>query len=536
VTYPRAVGPLRDRWDRTPLRVRLTAAVLLLVAGSLLLISVSTIVALHAYFLDNVDEELENRLKTYNPYELLRALEGENQDAAELGIRPDQYIFSSVYPNGSRIDRPPDRANAPAFTLEDLETSHGKAFTALSADGSDRWRVYALPMTQVGSERDDYDPDPVFDPDDAVFVVLSYNLAHFDKTVASLVWVDILVGGGVLAGLAAVGVALVRASLSPLRQIENTAAMIAAGNYSRRVPERDPSTEVGRVGYAINSMLRKIENSIHARERSEERARDSEQRMRDFIADASHELRTPLTSVRGYAELVRTNPQMPEAERQRYIGQIEDAAKRMGLLVGDLLQLARLDQERPVQTEPVDLAVLAHEAVLAQAVVADDHGFEFKLDEHRSVVVAADRARLRQVLDNLLSNAVRHTPPGTMVTVDLRVEEPEEGRRVAVLNVADDGPGMKAEVAARVFERFFRSESGSVVGRPAGSGLGLSIVAAIVKAHGGTVAVASEPGEGTVFTVRLDLDRESEAPALKQFSSVWQRAGSGGLHAARHEP
>jgi two-component system OmpR family sensor kinase len=223
--------------------------------------------------------------------------------------------------------------------------------------------------------------------------------------------------------------------------------------------------------------------------------------MREFIADASHELRTPLTSVRGYAELVRTNPQMPESDRQHYIGQIEEAAKRMGLLVGDLLYLARLGQERPVETEPVDLAVLGHEAVAAHAVMSEDHEFEFESVPGTSTVVAADRARMRQVLDNLLSNAVRHTPAGTQVRVEVAAED-EQVR----LTVADDGPGMEPETAERVFERFFRSDAVA----HAGSGLGLAIVAAIVKAHGGTVQVASEPGSGTVFTVLLVAEPAAE--------------------------
>ena len=498
MSAPRVLAGVRDRWDRTPLRVRLTAAVLVLVAGSLILISVSTILALHSYFLGTVDEELETQLTSWYP----EVFDPEGFEGSEEapGLRPEQYIFSFLTPSGHRLDRPDDRSDYPVFDYEKLAAADGEAFTALGADGVTRWRVLALPGSKVGSKDPEYRPEEHnLDPD--TYYVLSYKLSHFDKTVAGLVWVDLLIGAGVLAGLAAAGVGLVRASLSPLRQIENTAAMIAAGNYSRRVPDHDPNTEVGRVGYAINTMLTKIEGAIRAREYSEERAHDSEERMREFIADASHELRTPLTSVRGYAELVRTNPQMPEAERQHYIGQIEEAAKRMGLLVGDLLYLARLGQERPVETEPVDLAVLGHEAVAAHAVMSEDHEFSFRSDPGAGTVVAADRARIRQVLDNLLSNAVRHTPPGTNVSVEIAAEDDQ-----VRLTVADDGPGMEPETAERVFERFFRSAE---VAHP-GSGLGLAIVAAIVKAHGGTVQVASEPGRGTAFTVLLAAEPTAE--------------------------
>ncbi|GAB3646602.1 HAMP domain-containing sensor histidine kinase [Glycomyces tarimensis] len=487
------VEAVRERWDRTPLRVRLTAAVLVLVAGSLVLISVSTILALHSYFLGTVDDELEGTLLKFDPKTFNLQLQVDEESGAGVGVRPNQYIFSLVDDDGNRIDHPAERSDLPVFSIEDLHEANGEGFTALAADGTTRWRVLAMPGTEVGTELADYDPKAPTG-ERAAYYVLSYRLSHFDKTVAGLVWVDILIGAGVLAGLAALGVGLVRASLSPLRQIENTAAMIAAGNYSRRVPDHHPATEVGRVARAINSMLGKIESTVRAREYSEERAHDSEQRMREFIADASHELRTPLTSVRGYAELVRANPDMPESDRQHYIGQIEEASKRMGLLVGDLLHLARLDQERPVESESVDLAALGKEAVSEHAVVAEDHEFEFKTVSGARAVVAADRARMRQVIDNLLTNAVRHTPPGTHV----RVEVITEGGDV-VLSVADDGPGMEPVTAERVFERFFRSEG---VTHP-GSGLGLSIVAAIVKSHGGAVSVRSKPGQGTVFTVRL---------------------------------
>ncbi|WP_100448358.1 sensor histidine kinase [Glycomyces xiaoerkulensis] len=496
---------LGNRWERVPLRVRLTAAVLALVAGSLLIISVSTILALHSTFLGTIDQELKDKFETLGLDEV--AALSDSEGSSQLGIRPNQYIFSMLNYPDRRHDLPQSQTDAPNFTLADIEAHPEDAFTALAADGSVRWRVYAVSgehlRQTIQENQEGLDPAQQIDsaPSFSDYYALSYNLKHFDRTVAGLVWVDVLIGVGVLAGLAALGFGLVRASLAPLRQIENTAAMIAAGNYSQRVPPRDPETEVGRVSMAINSMLGKIESSIRAREYSEGRAHDSERRMREFIADASHELRTPLTNVRGYSELVRANPGMPENERQHYIGQIEEAAKRMGLLVGDLLHLARLDQERPVETEPVDLALLGHEAVSSHSVVAEDYRFEFESVPGAPTVVVADRARMRQVIDNLLSNAVRHTPPGTTVTVAVAAEDDE-----VVLRVADDGPGMESEVADRVFERFFRSDG---VTHP-GSGLGLAIVAAIVRSHGGSVSVRSEPGGGTEFTVRLDAESQED--------------------------
>ncbi|MFC4335836.1 sensor histidine kinase [Salininema proteolyticum] len=481
---------LRRKWDRTPLRVRLTASVLVLVAGSLVLISVAALVALHTYFLSTVDAELKNRLERLKPAEIAQSTESDNS------FRPTQYYFFAVYADGRQEMRPNKPDAAPSFTVDDVVDADGRAFTALAADGSVRWRVLALPVDSGG------------DGTGPAYYALTYKLDHFDQAVAGLVWVIILVGTGVLAGLATLGAGLVRASLSPLRQIETTAAIIAAGDYSRRVPDRDPQTEMGRVGVAINSMLKKIEVSIRDRERSEERALHSEQRMREFIADASHELRTPLTSVRGYAELVRTNPGMPEGDRQYYIGQIEESAKRMGLLVSDLLLLARLDQERPIELRPVELTSILVDAVSAAQVSGADHGFAYEGPD-RDVVVAGDRSRLRQVFDNLLGNAVRHTPAGTEVTLAVRLSE--DGSSVAV-DVRDDGPGMTEEDRRRVFQRFYRTAGPvSQPGQSGGHGLGLAIVAAIVKAHHGSVAVESALGEGACFTVELHVVEPPEA-------------------------
>ncbi|WP_029767674.1 sensor histidine kinase [Haloglycomyces albus] len=479
------------KWDRTPLRVRLTASVLVLVAGALILISIAALVALHTYFLSTVDAELEDRL------DQLKLEEIDQSTQAESNIRPNQYYFIVQYAEGSQFIRPDNRENAPSFTYDDLVDADGEAFNALAEDGSVRWRVMGMPVDTAETDTGGDGP---------THYVMAYKLEHFDQSVAGLVWVIILVGTGVLAGLATLGAGLVRASLSPLRHIETTAAIIAAGDYSRRIPDRDPQTEMGRVGVAINSMLKKIEVSIRGRERSEDRALRSEQRMREFIADASHELRTPLTSVRGYAELVRTNPMMPESDRLYYVGQIEEAAKRMGLLVSDLLLLARLDQERPIELMPVEITGVLSDAVSAAQVSGSDREFVYEGPDSE-ITVAGDRSRLRQIFDNLLNNAVQHTPPGTRVVVSLELRDD-----TVAIEVADNGPGMEREDRDRVFERFYRS-SGPITlpGQSGGHGLGLAIVAAIVQAHRGEVDVDSRPGEGTTFTVILRRTRREDS-------------------------
>ena len=311
-----------------------------------------------------------------------------------------------------------------------------------------------------------------------------------------------------LAALAGVGAAIVRASLRPLVEIEQTARAIAAGELTRRVPERDPGTEVGRLGRALNAMLAQIESAFGARAASEASARRSEDRMRRFVADASHELRTPLTTIRGFAELYRQGAARDPAELDRLMRRIEDQAARMGLLVEDLLLLARLDTERPLDRRPVDLFALAAEAVNDARAVAPDRPIELVLGDDgdrggSALVVLGDDRRLRQVLANLVDNALTHTPAGS--PVEVRVGGSSlDGRPGAAVEVVDHGPGLTPEQTERVFERFYRADPAR---SPAdgGTGLGLSIVAALVAVHGGTVAVDSVPGRGARFRVVLPL-------------------------------
>jgi two-component system OmpR family sensor kinase len=240
--------------------------------------------------------------------------------------------------------------------------------------------------------------------------------------------------------------------------------------------------------------------------------------MRRFVADASHELRTPLTSIRGFAELHRQGAVREPADVGRVLARIEGEAQRMGLLVDDLLLLARLDQQRPLEQKPVDLLTLAADAVADAAAVAPDRPVRLvtgSLEDTPPPVVTGDEPRLRQVLGNLMSNAMRHTPPGSPISVRVGVEGSD-----ALLEVIDSGPGLAPDDAQRVFERFYRADpsrtrSGASAGSPApgGSGLGLSIVAALVAAHGGTVAVHTAPGEGASFSVRLPLRNSMTAPA-----------------------
>jgi two-component system OmpR family sensor kinase len=295
--------------------------------------------------------------------------------------------------------------------------------------------------------------------------------------------------------------------LRPLTLMERTSLEITAGDLSRRVRDVDPHTEPGRLGIALNSMLDRIEAEVSART-------TSERRLRQFVADASHELRTPLTTIRGFAELYRQGAAGPPEDTARLVRRIEDEAARMGLLVEDLLLLARLDRERPLSLSPVELRVLASEAVQAAGAMAPERRIAIDVAPRAgALVVRADDARLRQVLGNLLTNAIIHTPADAEISVRLRSDG-----SFAIVEVVDTGQGLSPDQAERVFERFYRADAARRRDREATStGLGLAIVAALVRAHGGNVEVDSVPGQGSTFRVRLPLatgggDDEHDGP------------------------
>jgi two-component system OmpR family sensor kinase len=306
----------------------------------------------------------------------------------------------------------------------------------------------------------------------------------------------------VVVGLA--GYAVVHRSLKPLAEVERTAATIAAGQLDRRVPERDPRTEVGRLSLALNGMLTQIQQAVASSESSAEKARGSEERMRRFITDASHELRTPLTTIRGFAELYRQGAARDVA---MLLSRIESEASRMGLLVDDLLMLARLDVQRPLEHHRVDLLALASDAVHDGQAIDPNRTITLEVvDGPGTPEVLGDEPRIRQVLSNLVANALQHTPASADVVIRVGTEGDD-----AVLEVADQGPGMSPEDASRVFERFYRTDS-SRARASGGTGLGLSIVDSLVHAHGGVVTVKTAVGHGCCFRVTLPRVSDVQAP------------------------
>jgi len=613
----------RELPGRTPLRVKLIAAILVLVTAALAVISVAGIAFLRSYLLNEADQQLHAVALNARPSDIVQSYlffgAGSAQPAyggisiqwlPENG-RPQQVIAEySGYRSGqpSRVPGPainrsdswlytPGRANHHAYSW--LKTSGAPVsapVTVSASSGNGRWRVV--------SSADSFDSPSGQLVKGTIIVGLDVTTQY--RTLDELTIIDLIISGALLAVLTIVGIAVIRSSMRPLRDIEQTAEAIAAGNLGRRVPERDPRTEVGRLGRSLNIMLAHIEAAFRARMASEEAARRSEEaarrsaldanrsedRMRQFVADASHELRTPLTAIRGFAEYYRqrggvgdasqdagdtpadtgdtshdagdalrdaaaaspppgtgagppangadTGPPaglpagpLTHADLDRLIERVESEAMRMGVLVDDMLLLARLDQERPLDFKTVDLLAIAADALHDARVIAPQRAIHLTVGTADAPLVTGDEVGLRQVVGNLMSNALTHTPEGTPIDITIRSgglrngERPNSGAAQAparggrppqgqdgdpavILEVSDQGGGLTDEQKQHVFERFYRTDRARSR-RAGGTGLGLAIVAAMISAHHGRVWVQSEPGNGATFGFALPLAPEARA-------------------------
>ena len=544
----RSRGNLRRLSGRTPIRVKIIAALLALVIIALAIISTVSLAVFRNYLQGQADTQLTTLYNStisnmrpqslfgqpvtrifgsYAPPELVEVLNAQGQ------------VLTPTGPAGAGLAGP----NVPTSKAW-LSAHSGQRTTVPALSGDDNWRV----ITRVFSNAVISNPyTGSSSSPQTVVLVVGIDLGSVNTTLGWLARIDLLVSVIIVVALAVVGVAIVRASLRPLDDIEQTARAIAAGDLSRRVPDLDPRTEVGRLGRSLNRMLAQIESSFQARTRSEAAARRSEERMRQFVADASHELRTPLTAMRGYAEYyrqrggVQDDPappaeasngtaaaaelaslpgapgadaalngtgQLSGADLDRIMQRVEQESARMGVLVEDMLLLARLDQQRPLERRPVDLLTLAADAVQDARIIAPDRSIELSVGSATAFLVLGDEVRLRQVIGNLMSNALTHTPDGTPVTVRI-LAGPREPVPSIVLEVTDHGPGLSADQAERVFERFYRADQARTR-KAGGTGLGLAIVAALVAAHGGTVALRTAPGEGATFRVTLPLAPEAQ--------------------------
>jgi len=443
---------------------------------------------------------------------LVGRLDGQLHSALDRGQRTvaSTLISSGTFPPITDVVRGPGQpAGTFAAYIEDGKVSlpagylrqSGSAQTPTPA-GDWRERLIALPVggraetIDLGGTLGSYRVQAVVLPNHGELAI-GLPMSDVEATTAQLALIIALVTIGGLALAAGTGLLIVRLALRPLDRVAATAGAVSELPLDRgevalavRVPDddTDPRTEVGRVGASINRMLGHVASALTARQASENK-------VRQFVADASHELRTPLASIRGYAELTRRSGEELSPDTTRSLGRIESEATRMTGLVEDLLLLARLDEGRALEHEPVDLSHIVIDAVSDAHAAGRGHRWSIDLPEE-PVIVTGDEPRLHQVVVNLLANARVHTPEGTTVTVSLTTDA-----GAAVLSVADDGPGIPPELQPTLFERFARGDSSR--SRDTGStGLGLAIVRAVVTAHGGTVAVTSEPGS-TVFRVTL---------------------------------
>ena len=478
-------GSRRRSLRHLPLRVTLVAALLALVALGLMASGVAATTQLSGFLRDRTDAQLVQA--SHVPPDKLAGRSG-------AGLPPSRYYVGYTLPGATQVTDYSDTSAygqtqpvLPAPTAEQT-SADPRPYTVTARDGSS-WRAISVSGYAYAGE--------------PTVVTTAISLVDDGAAIARLTELLLVIGVVVLVLLGGLTYLVVRRSLRPLTEVEATAAAIAAGDLDRRVPEGGPGTEVGRLSLALNGMLTQIQSAFDASAESARRATASEQKMRRFVGDASHELRTPLTTIRGFAELYRQGAAADPAAVTRIMDRIEGESRRMGLLVEDLLLLARLDAQRPLERAPVDLLALASDAVHDARAVAPGRTVRMEvLDGPGVPEVLGDEGRLRQVLGNLVTNALSHTPAGAAVTVRVGTVSSPTGADEAVLEVADTGPGLGPEDAERVFERFYRADA-SRTRASGGTGLGLSIVAALVAAHGGTVAVRSLPGAGATFTVRL---------------------------------
>jgi two-component system OmpR family sensor kinase len=457
------------------LRTRLLGALAVLATIGLVVAGVVTYTQLRSFLLQRVDQSLAgsahvltrrfvdphtlDTLAAYAPGTFIQVRNADGSIAGSVSLTPaDEKALKPKLPK-----------SLPA--LPDDPYAHRYLTVGVGGGGSDaRVRLSSLPG--------------------GLTLVVAQSLHSVDDTLNRLLYIELAVAGGVLLGLLALGFWLVRLGLRPLTEIEGTASKIAAGDYSQRVKRDEPGTEVGRLGRSLNAMLGQIERAFAERKASEDR-------LRQFVADASHELRTPVSAVRAYAELFGRGARQRPDDLERAMTGIEREATRLSLLVDDLLLLARLDQGRPLEQAPVDLVELAHEAVDAARAVDPER--PLSLDMNGSLVVTGDALRLRQVIDNLLANVRAHTPPAAPATVAVGSDGVS-----AILEVRDRGPGLPEDSAERAFERFYRGDA-SRSRTSGGAGLGLAIVKAIVEAHGGEASASGPPGAGTTVRIRIPL-------------------------------
>ena len=476
---------------RTPLslwslRNRLILAAVVLTALAISASDFAANTALRSYLISQVDQQLldisggsltrldragieeENSDENESPFREFRPLRGVPTSVSVTLLDVDGNFIGRV---GGDLSK--EQIAVVGMSIAEVQKKGSKPFTIKGEDGQPDVRAVAQVLpTGLGS------------------VIVANSLADVDRTLNRLGFFFLILGLLALLAIALVSRWIIAISLKPLEAVEETAEAIAAGDLSARLPAAKPDTEVGRLTTSLNTMLGRIEESFAARV-------SSESKLRRFVADASHELRTPLTAIRGFAELHRQGAVVGEEKTKELVGRIEKESIRMSSLVEDLLLLARLDQSREMAQDPVDLNLLLTEAVASAKAAGPNHPIELSLPS-AEVFVLGDSQRIHQVVANLLANARTHTPEGSLIKVSL-----EQGVAETIISVSDNGPGLSESDQERIFERFFRADPSRARTSGEGSGLGLSIVDAVMKAHGGYVSVKSKLGEGATFKLHF---------------------------------
>jgi two-component system OmpR family sensor kinase len=462
------------------LRGRLLIGVISLVVIGIVIFDLATYASLRSFLYGRVDSQLSSG-RVIAVTVLGGREEGPGSTAAQF---PTGTVIQEVTPDGTvlvtKVAAPPFSTAQPALptlprTLPNVGMDKASQPYDLAGTGSvSKFRVIDWPEDSFNGN----------------FVVFAIPIDDVLSTLNQLLVQELLISAAVVGATAVLALLIVQIGLRPLRRMGAIAGTIAAGDLSRRVEPATPRSEIGRLGLALNAMLSQIEAAFAER-------KASEQRLRRFIADASHELRTPLTSVRGYSEMLRRGASESPSDAELARRRIEEESVRMSTLVDDMLLIARLDQGRPLETKPVDLQAIAQDAVDDARVVAPLR--EITLHASEPVVVNGDDPRLRQVMGNLMRNALVHTPTRTPIEVEVSTED-----SVARISVTDHGPGLPDEDAHRIFEPFYRADP-SRSRDSGGAGLGLSIVSAVVAAHGGRVQVRETSGGGATFEVELPL-------------------------------
>lgn len=468
------------------LRTQLVLLTSMLIALAISVMSLVAISSIRAQMLDQLDDEI-----TASYSYLVTAVYSDQQISRTQGtfIPYEAYLLDKQGNTIRPVATLSDGSSSPVIsglTADVVQRYNQTALTVRSSNGPSEWRLIAFPVEATEQT-----------------LVIAAPLTQINETVAIVGLLTVFFGGGLLLASIALTWVIVTRAFEPLARVEQTAAQIAAGDLSQRIENYSPYNELGHLTTSLNTMLSHIEEAFDAQKRSEVK-------MRRFVGDASHELRTPLVSIRGYSELYRMGG-LPNAEAiGMAMSRIESESKRMGQLVEDLLTLARLDERRVAENARIDLLSLAQDAANDAFATAPDRDIDvigLESAEAVSAPVWGDEQRLRQVLANLMTNALRYTPEGTPIELAVGTKTAPDGTPLSTIEVRDHGPGIKGEDAQRVFERFYRADT-SRTRETGGTGLGLAIVAAIVGQHDGTVEVQQTEGGGATFVIQLPVYRD----------------------------